>query len=259
VVDSHCHLSDERFAADLPDVLARAREAGVTAALSILPMGDAGERARVLRALSLWPEVRLAIGVHPHQAGEFATGAEDVRGAVSAAIDSLPAARAVGEIGLDYHYDFSPRDVQRDVFRAQVALAAERRLPVVVHTREAEDDTRAILEETGPGRAGGVLHCFTGTAAFARWAVAFGLHVSFSGIVTFPGAADLRAVAAEVPADRLLVETDSPYLAPVPYRGRRNEPAWVVRVVATLASVRGVDAAAIDRQVTENFVALFRP
>jgi TatD DNase family protein len=259
VIDSHCHLSDTAFAGDLPAVVARARAAGLSGALLVLPMGDPAELARAADVVALWPAVRLAIGVHPHQAGEYASPPDEVAAAVEAAWRSLPLARAVGEIGLDYHYDLSPRDVQRRVFRAQVRLARSLAVPVVIHTREAEEDTRRILEEECGGGAEGVLHCFTGSRAFADWAVGFGLHVSFAGIVTFPRAEALRAVARAVPPDRLLVETDSPYLAPVPHRGRRNEPAWVVRVAEVLADVRGTDVAGIDRDVSAAYAGLFRP
>jgi TatD DNase family protein len=258
MIDSHCHLSDEAFGADLETVIARARDAGLTGALLVRPMGDPTETARAERVVSLWPDVRLAVGIHPHQAGEYAGPVDDVAGGVrEAAGASL--VRAIGEIGLDYHYDLSPRDIQRRVFRAQVRLARSLGLPMVIHTREAEDDTRRILEEECGASARGVLHCFTGTEVFARWALELGLYVSFAGIITFPRAESLRAVAAIVPPDRLLVETDCPYLAPVPHRGRRNEPAWVVQVAETIASVRGVEPAALEAGLTENYGRLFRP
>ena len=165
----------------------------------------------------------------------------------------------MGEIGLDYHYDFSPRDVQQQVFRAQVRLARELQLPVVIHTREADADTVAILKEEGRGDLRGVLHCFTGDTALARAGLDLGLYLSFAGIVTFPKAGALRDTARIVPLDRLLVETDSPYLAPTPYRGKRNEPAYVARVVATLAELHGVEAGDIARVTAANFHSLFRP
>ncbi len=168
-----------------------------------------------------------------------------------------PKVVAIGEIGLDYHYDFSPKDVQRRVFRSQIALARETGLPVVIHTREADDDTMAIVKEEGAGRVRGVFHCFSGTATLAAQALDLGFMLSFSGIVTFPKAEDLRAVAASVPADRLLVETDCPYLAPMPMRGRRNEPALVVRTVARLAEVRGVGISDLEATVAANFTRLF--
>jgi TatD DNase family protein len=259
VVDSHCHVADPAFGADLDAVIARAHAAGVTDGLCVLAAGDAAEAAQADRAVQLWPTLRFAVGVHPHQAHQFAGRVGDLGGLLQSAIAGRPGVRAVGEIGLDYHYDLSPRDVQRAVFRAQVAWARETSLPVVIHTREADADTVAILEEAGGGGLAGVFHCFSGSAALARRALGLGFLVSFSGIVTFPRAGSLRDVAATVPLDRLLVETDCPYLAPVPMRGRRNEPAWVVRVAERLAEVAGVSLADLDRQVTTNFVRLVGP
>jgi len=258
VIDSHCHLADEAFVNDLPDVIARARQAGLTNALCILAAGSDMESERARRVTELWPDVRTSIGVHPHQAGDFdgreAEAAELVRKQVAAD----PRARAIGEIGLDYHYDFAPPATQQRVFGYQVRLARELDLPVVIHTREAEEDTLALLEEQSNSLRG-VLHCFTGSAVLMTRALRLGLHISFAGIVTFPKAGELRELAKEVPADRLLCETDSPYLAPTPYRGKRNEPAWVVRVSEELATVRRVDAAALQRRIRENFETLFRP
>jgi TatD DNase family protein len=164
----------------------------------------------------------------------------------------------VGEIGLDYHYDFAPRDVQREVFEAHIALALEADLPVIIHTREAAADTFAILREAGQGRLRGVMHCFSGTSDEARLALDLGFHISLSGILTFPKAGDLRDTARLVPVDRLLVETDAPYLAPVPNRGKRNEPAWVAHTVGVLASVHGLTADAMGERVSANFRTLFR-
>jgi TatD DNase family protein len=164
----------------------------------------------------------------------------------------------VGEIGLDYHYQFAPRPVQHAVFRAQIRLARELELPIVIHTREAEDDTIAILRDEGSG-VRGVLHCFTGSPRLAAEGLALGLHISFAGIVTFPKAGNLRDIARTIPADRLLCETDSPYLAPTPYRGKRNEPAWVFRVAEELANVRGVPVDALRAGMHANFIDLFRP
>ena len=260
MVDSHCHLADDAFADDVEEVIARARGAGLVHVLCILAAGNAVEATRGQRLVSLWPDLRLAVGVHPHQAGEFAGREQESGTLVRSALEAMPAARGLGEIGLDYHYDFAPREVQRQVFRQQVGLARELRLPIVIHTREAEEDTLAILRSESDGEPiRGVLHCFTGTAALAEQAMALGLHVSFAGIVTFPRAQELREIARLVPDDRLLVETDSPYLAPVPHRGKRNEPAWAVQVLDTLAQVRGVSPDALGSVVTENFTILFHP
>ena len=257
MIDSHCHLADEAFVSDLDAVISRAQAAGVTAALMILAAGDEQEAARGRRVRELWPAVRVSAGIHPHHAGEHANDPAAGVVIVRTALEEHHAV-ALGEIGLDYHYDFSPRDVQQDVFRRQVALALERDLPIVVHTREATEDTFAILREVGGGRVRGVFHCFTGGTAMARAALDVGFYVSLAGIVTFPRAVELREVAKLVPADRLLAETDAPYLAPVPNRGKRNEPSFIVRTFETLAAVRGTDIATLDAQVTHNFDALLR-
>ena len=178
---------------------------------------------------------------------------------MEAAIEAQPLTRALGETGLDYHYDFAPREAQQRVFRAQIGLARRRRLPLVLHTREAEDDTFRILEEERAGEVGGVFHCFTGDRAMARRALDAGFSLSLSGIVTFPRATELREVSKLVPPDQLLIETDSPYLAPVPHRGTRNEPAHVVRVAATVAELRGSTAEVVGRNAAENFARLFKP
>lgn len=256
MIDSHCHLADEAFQSDLVDVIDRARAAGVAEALCILAAGDEPEAVRAHTVRSRWPAVRFATGVHPHAAGTFA-GRPAASAAASRDHAASFAACAIGEIGLDYHYDFAPRDVQQAVFAAQLALARELRLPVIVHTREATDDTFAILKEAG--EIAGVFHCFTGDVAMARRAADIGFYVSFAGIVTFPKAGDLREAAKVVPADRLLIETDSPYLAPVPHRGKRNEPAYVGQVLETLAGVRGEPVAQLEAQVSGNFVRLFGP
>jgi TatD DNase family protein len=259
VIDSHCHLADETFASDLGDVVARAKDAGLERALVILEAGNATEAAQADRLLELWPEVRWSIGVHPHQAHQFGDDPERAARMVREQIAAMPAARAVGEIGLDYHYDFSPRDVQHAVFRAQLRVARELQLPVVIHTREADTDTLAILHAEGGGEVRGVLHCFTGDDALADAGLALGFFVSMAGIVTFPKAGTLRETARRIPLDRLLVETDSPFLAPVPYRGKRNEPAYVVRVAAALAELYHTAPEAIARQTDANFHTLFRP
>jgi TatD DNase family protein len=256
VIDSHCHLADPAYADDLAAVVRRAHEAGVTGGLCVLALGDEAEARQAALVRQSWPAIDVAIGAHPHQAHLFAGREHEVEGEVRAALASTPGLAALGEIGLDYHYDFSPRDVQRQVFATQVRLARELRLPIVVHTREADADTVAIVREEGGGEVTGVFHCFSGAASLARQALDLGFFVSFSGIVTFPKAGPLREVAADVPADRLLVETDCPYLAPVPLRGRRNEPAWVVRTAAVLADIRRVSVPEIDRLVTANLARL---
>jgi TatD DNase family protein len=259
VIDSHCHLADEVFAGDLEAVVARAKGAGLERVLVILEAGNEKEAAQAVRVEQLWPETRFAVGVHPHQAHAFADDPGRAATLVRSQIAATPAARAIGEIGLDYHYDLSPRAVQHDVFRAQVRVARESNRPVVIHTREADDDTVAILREEGGGEVRGVLHCFTGTPALARAGLDLGFFISLAGIVTFPKAAELRETVRLVPIDRLLTETDSPFLAPVPHRGTRNEPAHVTRVVATLAGLYQMDASALAAQTSVNFHTLFRP
>src|SRR5918992_492686 len=245
MIDSHCHLAGEEFAADLSDVIARASAAGVSGALVIVGAEDEAEYRRAAAVTSAWPDVRLSIGVHPHTAGQFAENPAAAAALVEARLASTPAARAIGEIGLDYHYDFAPRDVQQAVFREQIRLARQKNLPIVIHTREAEEDTFRILSDAPMGERRGVFHCFTGDRAMARRALDAGFHISLAGIVTFPRATELHEVAKMVPIDRLLIETDSPFLAPVPHRGTRNEPARVVHVAERIAELRGADAATV--------------
>jgi len=259
MIDSHCHLADETFANDLDEVVERAKAAGLQRVMVILEGGNAAEAEQAARLEALWPGTRFAVGVHPHQAHEFSDDPPRAAAIVREQLRSTPSARAVGEIGLDYHYDFSPRDVQQHVFRDQVRLARELDRAVVIHTREADEDTLAILREEGCGEVRGVLHCFTGNDALAAAGLDLGFYISLAGIITFPRAADLRDTVRRVPVDRLLTETDSPFLAPVPYRGRRNEPAFVARIVDTLAELHGVTPADMAARTSANFHTLFRP
>jgi TatD DNase family protein len=259
VVDSHCHIAGPEFAGDLDEVIARATGAGVTHALVILAADDEPEIAQASAVSSRWAGARFSIGVHPHAAVKFAGDPDDAVRRVGQAIDAQPLTRGLGEIGLDYHYDFSPRDIQQTVFRNQIALARERRLPIVIHTREAEDDTFRILEDEKAADVPVVFHCFTGDRRMARRALDAGFYISLAGIVTFPRAEELREVARLVPLDRLLIETDSPFLAPVPLRGRRNEPANVGRVAEVIAGTRTLTAADVVRSTADNFVRVFAP
>jgi TatD DNase family protein len=258
MIDSHCHLADTAFAGDLSEVIERARAVGVQRAMCILAAGDQEESKAATSVRRLWPGVRVAVGVHPHQANTFAGRAEEAAAAVSAAVKT-EGASAVGEIGLDYHYDFSPPAVQQAVFSAQVSMARELGVPVVIHTREASDDTFEILRRAGQSLVRGVFHCFTGDVAMARTALDLGFHISIAGIVTFPRSDDIRKVAAFVPPERLLIETDSPYLSPAPHRGKRNEPAFVVRVLEDVAALRGITREALGEQLVHNFDALLGP
>jgi TatD DNase family protein len=257
VVDSHCHLAGREFSGDLQQVVDRARSAGLVRCLVILGADDDDECARADEVSRAWPEVRYAIGVHPHQAHKFADDPDAAAGLTANRLDLQPAACAIGEIGLDYHYEFSPRDIQHAVLRAQLRLARARQLPVVIHTREAEDDTLRLIAEESQGELRGVFHCFTGDAAALERALGTGFHVSIPGIVTFPKSEALRDAARRVPAHRLLVETDSPYLAPLPHRGKRNEPSFVLLTLGRVAEVRGVDREALGAALVRNFDELF--
>lgn len=247
LVDTHCHL-DAKNCPDGPDaVIERARAAGVSAFVAI-GVG-ALEAAREVIALSARrSDVVCTVGVHPHEAG----GADDTLFAALSELALAPAVVAVGEIGLDYHYDHSPRDAQAAVFRRFIALARAVKKPIVVHTRSAPEDTLHILETEGARDVGGIIHCFSEDRAFARRAFDLGFDVSFSGILTFKNATAVHEVARFAPDDRILVETDSPYLAPVPKRGRPNEPAYVVHTAARLAELRAAPLSHIERITTEN-------
>lgn len=250
-VDSHAHLADPAFDGDRDAVVDRARVTGARAIVCIGESLASAARARMLAALH--PGfVFFTAGVHPHDAAEF----DPLRDVDAIATEIAQGAVAVGECGLDYHYDHSPRDLQRRAFAAQLALARDARRPVVVHTREAEDDTRAMITEAGAAGVRGVLHCYTGSHALAEAALSVGWYVSFSGIVTFRKWED-DALLHLVPEERLLVESDAPYLAPVPHRGKRNEPAWVSLTLARVAQARGADASALGEAVTANAIRLF--
>jgi TatD DNase family protein len=257
VVDSHCHLAGPEFADDLEAVVERGRAAGIARVLVILAAEDEAEVARASRVLGLWSQARVAVGVHPHSAHLYGGDPRAAVDLVEARLASLPAACAIGEIGLDYHYDFSPKAAQQQVFRAQLGLARRTGMPVVLHVREAEEDTLRILAEEGGTALRGVFHCFTGDRAAAERVLATGFFVSIPGIVTFPKAAALRDAASRVPGNRLLIETDSPYLAPLPHRGRRNEPAFVREVLQAVAAARRTEPDALGAALVENFDALF--
>ena len=259
MIDSHCHLAGREFADDLGPVVARAQDAGLVRCLVILAAEDDGEIDQAQTVLLEWPAARFAIGVHPHQAHLFADNPEAAAGLTANRLDLLPSACAIGETGLDYHYDLSPRDVQQAVFRAQLRLAVARGLPVVIHTRDADADTIRIITEESRGRLRGVFHCFSGNAEAARRALQTGFYVSLPGILTFPKADALREAARIIPVDRLLIETDSPYLAPVPHRGKRNEPAYVIEVLDHLAAIRGMERSELGAALFRNFDTLFEP
>jgi TatD DNase family protein len=256
-VDSHAHIDGEEFDADRDEVVARAREAGVRAILNV-GTGDphAGNFERAVAVAEKYEGVYAAAGVHPHDARLYDEAAER---RLLEVVRRGPPVVALGEIGLDYHYDNSPRDVQRRVFARQLQLAREEGLPVIIHSREADEETALILRREMDGAAsGGVMHCFGGGPALAEAALSLGFMISFAGNVTFKKAESLREVARAVPLERLLVETDCPFLAPVPLRGRRNEPAYVVETARFLAGLRGVEPEELGRAASENFARLFR-
>ena len=255
-VDSHAHIDGEEFDADRVEVVARAREAGVRAILNV-GTGDphGGNFERAVALTEEYEGVYAAAGVHPHDARLYTDAAERH---LSGVLESSKRVVALGEIGLDFHYDNSPRDVQREVFARQLRLAMKASLPVIIHSREADEETVEILREEYAGAPrGGVMHCFGGGPKMAEDVLALGFYISFAGNVTFKKADALREVAREVPPERLLVETDCPYLSPVPFRGRRNEPAHVVETARFLAELRGVEAEELGRVTSENFARLF--
>ncbi len=256
-IDSHAHIEMENFDADREEVIARARAAGVQIIVAV-GNGDVSKdsHASAFRLAERYPFIYTTVGVHPHEARLL----DDRLYAKLLELARHPKVIAWGEIGLDYHYDNSPRESQQKAFRKQLGHARSLGLPVVIHTREAEADTLAILEEEWAG-AGlpGIIHCFTGTRAFAEEVTTrLGFYISFSGVVTFKNSGDLRDTAEHLPVDRILIETDSPFLAPVPHRGRRNEPAYVVEVARQIAELRGLSVEEVGRATTENFKRAFR-
>lgn len=256
LIDSHCHLDMSVFDEDRAATIERARDAGVELMVEIAGSDIAsGSLDRGMHLAEEYPFIYAAVGVHPHEASLYDEALE------ARLVDLSRHAKVVawGEIGLDYHYDFSPRERQREVFRRQVELAREVGLPLSIHTRQAEDDTVEILSEARDSDVDlrGVMHCFTGTKELARAAIDLGFLISFSGVVTFKNAEELREIAKELPADRILVETDSPYLAPVPYRGKRNEPGNIVATARFLAELRGLSVEEFARITGDNFRRLF--
>jgi TatD DNase family protein len=252
LVDSHCHLDFDDFSGELDGIVARAHAAGIGRMVSISTRVK--RRAGLVAIAERFPDVYCSIGTHPHHAHEEL----DVTTADLVGLTRHTKTVAIGEAGLDYHYDLSPRTAQERGFRNHIAAARETGLPLVIHSREADADMAAILEEeTGKGAFPAVLHCFTGGRDLAHRAIALGLFISFTGILTFKKSDELRAIAAALPADRILVETDAPYLAPGRHRGKRNEPAFVIETARVLAETRNVAFEEIARQTTENFFRLF--
>jgi TatD DNase family protein len=252
LIDSHCHLEYGELGADTDAVIARARSAGVGAMLTISTRQDTFPTVRGIA--ERYPNVWCSVGIHPHEAGEQGQQSPDWLAEQAA----HPKVIGIGETGLDYFYDNSPREAQRSSFRAHIAAARRTGLPLIVHTRDADDDTAAILtEEYRIGVFSSLIHCFTSSIQLAEKALELGFSISFSGIITFRSAEALRDVVKATPMDRLLVETDAPYLAPVPKRGRNNEPAFVVHTAAKVAELKGISIAEVERVTTENFFRLF--
>jgi TatD DNase family protein len=250
LVDSHCHLDFPDFAAERDAVVARARAAGVA---TLLTIGTRLDEFPGVRAIAeAYDDVWCSVGAHPHEASDHAATTADELAALAA----HPLVVGIGETGLDFHYDHSPHDVQEQVFRAHIAASKASGLPLIIHARAADDDIARILREERPPP--GVLHCFSSGRALAEAALDLGFFISISGIVTFRNAEELRAIVRDVPLERLLVETDAPYLAPVPYRGRRNEPAYVAATAAAVAALKGIAPEALAAATTGNFFRLFQ-
>ncbi len=256
-VDSHAHIDGSEYDGDRDEVIARARDAGVIAILNVgTGDPDRGSFERAVALAEKHDDIYASIGVHPHDARLFDERTEEK---IRLLIQQSKRVIAWGEIGLDYHYDNSPREVQREVFRRQLCLARETRLPVIIHSREAEDDTISILrEELSNYDRAGVMHCFGGSLAMAQSAIELGFYISFAGVLTFKNAGNLRDVAQKLPLDRLLIETDCPFLTPAPFRGRRNEPARVVEVARALAELHGLEIQEMARITSGNFARLFQ-
>ena len=255
LIDSHCHLDDERFAEDREAVIQRALEAGVSHMMSIGTGDGPPDYEVAIRIAEKYDCVYATVGVHPHAAKQF----DNESSARLADLLKHPKVLGLGEIGLDYHYDFAPRDVQHRTFLDQIEVAKSAGKPIIIHTREAWADTFELLEKHwAPAGLPGIMHCFSGGVVEAERCLAMGFYLSFSGVVTYPKAVELHEAARVAPADRILVETDAPYLAPVPFRGKRNESAYVVRTAERLAELRGVSVQTVAQQTTENFRVLFQ-
>ncbi len=254
IIDSHCHLDFEDYATDLPEVLARARGAGVVAMVCIGSGRDVTSAKAAVALAAVEADIFASVGVHPHDSARMTADDWTVLHGLARA----PRVVGIGETGLDYHYKHSPPDSQQAAFRDFVALAREVRLPVICHIRDAHADAADILRDTGAADVGGVIHCFTGTVDDARPYLDLGFSLSFSGIATFKNAGDIRAAAVFAPIDRIMVETDAPFLAPIPHRGKRNEPAYVVETLKLLASLRGISLDEAAAATTENARRVFR-
>lgn len=254
LVDSHCHLDYADFAEEgVSEIVNRARSAGVRHMMTICT--QIAQFDKIKAVAEAYPFINCTVGTHPHHAAE--DGEVNLTRAEIVALAQHPKVAGLGETGLDYYYDHAPRDVQQKVFTTHIEAGLETDLPLVIHTRDAEEDTMRLMRDVGQGKSRGVMHCFSGTQWLADQALEIGYYISFSGIITFKKAEELRDVVRRTPLERILVETDSPYLAPVPHRGKRNEPAFVVHTAQLVAELKSVSAQDIARQTTENFFSLF--
>jgi TatD DNase family protein len=254
VIDTHCHLADAKFRGEIDEVVERATRAGVRQIISVGAIGPIENDRLTVGIAERHANVFAAVGVHPHDAADC----DPVRLDALRELAKSNKVVAIGETGLDFHYMHSPREAQEASLRAHLALAAELDLPIVIHCRDAEPRLVEIVREIGVPPRGGVIHCLTGDVDAAREFIALGFHISFSGIITFKNSAAIRGAAPVVPDDRVMVETDAPYLAPEPYRGKRNEPAYVQQTLTTLAALRNADAAMLGAQIVANAARVFR-
>lgn len=253
LIDSHCHLDFANFTPERDAVIERARAAGVGRMVTISTRVD--EFASICSLATTYPEVYCTVGTHP----DFATEESGVTADLLIELARHPKCVGIGEVGLDYHYDKAPRDVAESVFRTHICAARQSELPVIVHSRDADEDMAAILrDEMGKGPFTGLLHCFTSSQALAVTALSLGFYISFSGVLTFKKAESLREIARAVPLDRLLIETDAPFLAPVPYRGKRNEPSFVVETAKVLADLKDIPVVELAARTTTNALRVFR-
>jgi TatD DNase family protein len=253
LIDSHAHIQSKEYAGEVEAVIARAREAGVEKIIAVGGAGDMSSNTEAIALAKTFPDIYATVGMHPHDAKDV--GANELKKLKELAAD--PKVVAVGETGLDYYYDNSPREVQRRVFAEFIHLARETGLPIVVHERDAAHDVADLLRAEGAGKLRGVIHCFTGNYEAACAYLDLGFYISFTGIITFKNAEALRDVVRKVPLERIFVETDSPYLTPVPYRGRRNEPAYVRYVAETVARLKELSLEEVARVTTQNVQELF--
>lgn len=253
LVDSHCHLDYNDFEDDFEDILQRAKDNGVTAILNA--GNNIGELDKQLAISEKYPFIYTAVGVHPHNASEY----EDIKASDFIAQTDHKKVVAIGECGLDYFYDYAPKDVQINIFREQIIAAQETGLPLIIHTRDADDDTISILKEMYKQKPfTGEIHCFTSSKKLADFALSIGFYISASGILTFNKAQEIREIFSKIPLDRLLVETDAPFLAPIPQRGRRNEPAFVKYTAERLAQIKDISFDELAQITSDNFYRLFR-